>query len=172
MKKRMKFLFSLPFLALLLTVSVISCEMKHEKGEEKSNQTIDGFKHAEWSINANIYEVNIRQYTLEGTINAFRGQVPRLKEMGVDILWLMPIFPVGELNRKGSLGSYYSVKDYKAVNPKFGTMNDLKALVQEAHGMGMHVILDWVANHSAWDNPLAELHPEYYKKNEDGTFQS
>jgi glycosidase len=129
-------------------------------------------EHVEWSKNANIYEVNIRQYTEEGTINAFKKHLPRLKEMKVDILWLMPIQPIGELNRKGSLGSYYSVKDYKAVNPEFGTMEDLKALVNEAHEMGMYVILDWVANHSSWDNNWAIEHPEYYVKNDDGSFHS
>lgn len=129
-------------------------------------------KHVDWSSNANIYEVNIRQYTNEGTINAFREHIPRLKEMGVNILWLMPVQPIGELNRKGSLGSYYSVKDYKAVNSEFGTMQDLKDLVNEAHEMGMYVILDWVANHSAWDNIWTAEHPEYYVKNEDGTFHS
>lgn len=172
MKKGMKFLFSLPLLAMLLMVSVLSCEMNSGTSEEQSNQTVEGMKHVDWSVNANIYEVNIRQYTAEGTINAFRGHMPRLKEMGVDILWLMPIFPVGELNRKGSLGSYYSISDYKAVNPEFGTMVDMQALVQEAHDLGMHVILDWVANHSSWDNPMAIEHPEYYKRTDDGTFVS
>lgn len=171
MKKRMKFLFSLPLVAMLLASTVYSCEMKPGT-TEKTAQTVEGMKHVDWSVNANIYEVNIRQYTAEGTINAFRGHMPRLKEMGVDILWLMPIFPVGELNRKGSLGSYYSISDYKAVNPEFGTMDDIKALVQEAHGLGMHVILDWVANHSSWDNPMAIEHPEYYKRTDDGTFIS
>lgn len=171
MKKRIKFLFSLPLMSVLVAIAMSSCETNTGTSQQ-TNQTIEGMKHAEWSVNANIYEVNIRQYTPEGTFNAFRGHMPRLKEMGVDILWLMPIFPVGEENRKGSLGSYYSVKNYKAVNPEFGTMDDLKALVQEAHDMGMHVILDWVANHSAWDNNWATEHPEYYKKNEDGTFHS
>ena len=78
--------------------------------------------------------------------------------MGVDILWLMPVHPIGEKNRKGTLGSYYSVKDYRAVNPEFGTMDDLKSLVKKAHDMGFHVILDWVANHSAWDNNLGRRH--------------
>jgi len=172
MKKRIKFLFSLLLVAAFVAISVYSCDMNPEKKEKTPKQTVEKMKHAEWSVNANIYEVNIRQYTPEGTINAFRKHMPRLKEMGVDILWLMPIFPVGEVNRKGSLGSYYSISDYKAVNPEFGTMDDIKELVDEAHTLGMHVILDWVANHSAWDNPMAEEHPEYYQKNEDGTFHS
>lgn len=127
--------------------------------------------HPEWSKNATIYEVNIRQYTKEGTFNAFSEHLPRLKELGVDILWLMPIHPIGEKNRKGGRGSYYAVKDYRAVNPEFGTLEDLKALVNKAHDMGMYVILDWVANHSAWDNPLTETNPEWYTKDHNGNFQ-
>ncbi len=128
-------------------------------------------KHPEWSKNATIYEVNVRQYTAEGTFNAFAAHLPRLKEMGVDIIWLMPIHPIGVKNRKGSLGSEYSVKDYYGVNPEYGNLDDLKALVKKIHEMGMHVILDWVANHSAWDNPLAAEHPDWYTKTPEGNFQ-
>lgn len=99
-------------------------------------------QHPEWSKNATIYEVNIRQYTKEGTFKAFAEHLPRLKELGIDILWLMPIHPIGEMNRKGGKGSYYAVKDYRAVNPEFGTLDDLKSLVKQAHDMGMYVILD------------------------------
>ncbi len=119
-------------------------------------------KHPQWSKNANIYEVNIRQYTNEGTFKAFEEHLPRLKKMDVDILWIMPIFPISEKNRKGSLGSYYAVSDYKAVNPEFGTMNDLKGLVNKAHEMGFKVILDWVANHTGWDNAWIEEYPDWY----------
>jgi len=125
-----------------------------------------------WANNANVYEVNIRQYTPEGTINAFRKHLPRLQKMGVNILWLMPINPIGEKNRKGSLGSYYAVKDYEAVNPEYGTLDDLKALVNEAHQRDMHVLIDWVANHTAWDNPWAVNHSEWYEKDEKGNFKS
>ncbi|MDN3652836.1 alpha-amylase family glycosyl hydrolase [Thalassotalea ponticola] len=125
----------------------------------------------DWVKNATIYEVNIRQFTPQGTFNAFSEHLPRLKQLGVDILWLMPIHPIGEMNRKGNIGSYYSVKDYKAVNPEFGTMEDFKALVDKAHNMGMYVILDWVANHSAWDNPLTLTNPEWYSKDHNGSFQ-
>ncbi|NPD45984.1 MULTISPECIES: alpha-amylase family glycosyl hydrolase [unclassified Lentimicrobium] len=121
-----------------------------------------------WSKNANIYEVNIRQYTEEGTFNAFAKELPRLKKMGVDILWIMPIHPIGEKNRKGSLGSYYSIKDYKAVNPEFGDFQDFKNLVDKAHQQGMHVIIDWVANHTAWDHHWMKSNPEYYELNEQG----
>ena len=127
--------------------------------------------HPQWSKNATIYEVNIRQYTPEGTFNAFASHLPRLKDLGVDILWLMPIQPIGEKNRKGERGSYYAVKDYQAVNPEFGTMDEFKSLVDQAHELGMFVILDWVANHSAWDNPLTISNPEWYTKDHNGSFQ-
>ena len=127
--------------------------------------------HPEWSRNATIYEVNIRQYTQEGTFKAFEKHLPRLKNMGIDIIWLMPIHPIGEKNRKGSLGSYYSVKDFLGINPEFGNLQDFKHLVNEIHKLGMHVIIDWVGNHSAWDNALAKQHPEWYTKNKDGNFQ-
>ena len=109
-----------------------------------------------------IYEVNIRQYTKEGTFNAFADHLPRLKELGVDILWLMPVQPISYKNRKGTLGSYYAVKDYQKVNPEFGTMKDFKDLVDKAHSMGFKVILDWVANHTGWDNWLIVEHGEWY----------
>lgn len=124
--------------------------------------------HVAWSRNANIYEVNLRQYTQEGTIKAFAAQLPRLKKMGVDILWIMPVQPIGQKERKGTLGSYYAVKDYTAVNPEFGSMADFKAMVAQAHGLGMHVILDWVANHTAWDHAWVAEHNDWYKKNDKG----
>lgn len=109
-----------------------------------------------------IYEVNIRQHTPEGTFKAFAKDLPRLKELGVDMLWIMPIQPIGEKNRKGSLGSYYSIKEYKKTNPEFGTLEDFKSLVDQAHQLDFQVILDWVPNHTAWDNPWITTHPEYY----------
>jgi len=129
-------------------------------------------QHPEWSKNATIYEVNVRQYTKEGTFKAFEPHLQRLKDMGIDIIWLMPIHPIGEEKRKGTLGSEYSVKDYYGVNSEYGTMEDFKALVKKIHDMGMYVILDWVANHSAWDNPIAKDHPDWYTKNPEGNFQS
>jgi len=124
--------------------------------------------HPEWSKNAVIYEVNIRQYTPEGTFRAFEQQLPRLKAMGVDILWLMPINPIGLENRKGTLGSYYSVRDYLGINPEFGTLDDFKALVKKIHELGMHVIIDWVANHTSWDNHLITEHPNWYSHDSTG----
>ena len=129
-------------------------------------------KHPEWTKNATIYEVNIRQYTPEGTFKAFETHLQRLKDMGIDILWIMPVNPIGLKNRKGTLGSEYSVKDYYGVNPEFGTMDDFKHLINTAHQMGFHVILDWVANHSAWDNTLVTQHPDWYIKDKDGNFTS
>ncbi|MEM1330404.1 MAG: alpha-amylase family glycosyl hydrolase [Planctomycetota bacterium] len=118
-----------------------------------------------------IYEVNLRQATPEGTLDAFReDHLPRLADMGVGILWLMPIHPIGELERKGGLGSYYAVRDYKAVNPEFGDKEDFREFVDAAHKAGMLVILDWVANHTAWDHPWTESNPEWFTKGEDGGF--
>lgn len=124
--------------------------------------------HPEWIKDAVIYQVNTRQFTSEGTFAAAQEHLPRLAELGVDVLWLMPIHPIGEDKRKGSLGSPYSVRDFQDVNPEFGTKEDFKAFVDEAHALGMKVILDWVANHSAWDNPLMETNPDWYDKGPDG----
>ncbi len=133
-----------------------------------TNTQATGFPHVPWSRNANIYEVNVRQFTPEGTFTAFESHLPRLQKMGVDILWFMPVQPIGVKNRKGSLGSYYSISDYTAVNPEFGTLADFKRVVAQAHQLGMKVILDWVANHTAWDHPWVAQHPDWYKKNELG----
>ena len=125
--------------------------------------------HAEWSKNAVIYEVNIRQYTPEGTFAAFTKEIPRLKTLGVDVLWIMPVQPIGKLNRKGSLGSYYSISNYHEFNPEFGTKEDFIALVNAAHADGLRVILDWVANHTAFDHPWITEHRAYYTLKSDGT---
>lgn len=124
----------------------------------------------DWSKNLSIYEVNLRQYSKEGTIKAFLPHLPRLKEMGVGILWLMPINPIGEINRKGSLGSYYAVKDYYGLNTEFGTKEDFALLVKEVHKLGMYLIIDWVANHTSWDNALAKTNPDFFKKDSSGNF--
>lgn len=128
-------------------------------------------KHPEWAKNAVIYQINTRQFTREGTFRAAEAHLPRLKELGVDILWLMPVHKIGEKNRKGTLGSPYSVRDYYSVNPEFGTLEDLKHFVSAAHAEGMHVILDWVANHTAWDNNLVAEHPEWYDRDYKGDFR-
>lgn len=126
----------------------------------------------DWVKNATLYELNIRQFSEEGTLLAIIPQLPRLKSLGIDIIWLMPIHPIGEVHRKGSLGSYYAVKDYWSVNPEFGTKEDLKTLIDAIHQQGMYVILDWVANHTSWDNAMVTDHPEWYMKSRKNTFQS
>ena len=128
--------------------------------------------HPEWSENAVIYEVNLRQYTPEGTVGAFARHLPRLKELGADILWFMPVHPISEKERKGTLGSYYAVADYKAFNPEFGTMDDFKAMVSKAHEMGFKVIIDWVPNHTGCDNRWVAEHPDWYVHDEDGELVS
>ncbi|MCF8261614.1 MAG: alpha-amylase [Melioribacteraceae bacterium] len=154
---------------LLLFLFLIACNVE----QNESNVEIDnssGVVHPEWSYDATIYEANIRQFSEEGTFNAFSEGLPAIKNMGVDIIWLMPIHPIGEKNRKGSLGSYYAVKNYLGVNPEFGTEDDLRNLVNKIHEMGMYVIIDWVANHSSWDNPLTVTNPEFYTTDENGNF--
>lgn len=124
--------------------------------------------HVDWAKNAVIYEVNLRQGTPERNLKGMTAELPRLKELGVDILWLMPIHPISEVNRKGTLGSYYAVADYKAVNPEFGTFEDLKAFVAKAHELGMKVIIDEVCNHTGCDNAWVKTNPEFYAKNDKG----
>ncbi|MGL4805102.1 MAG: alpha-amylase family glycosyl hydrolase [Bacteroidales bacterium] len=117
---------------------------------QKTTDTVS-VKPIDWWNDATIYEINTRQFSSSGSFEEVRKQLPRLKEMGVDILWFMPVQPIGSKNRKGSLGSYYSIQDYTAINPEFGSMDDFKQLVDDAHKQGMKVILDWVANHTSWD---------------------
>ncbi len=127
--------------------------------------------HPEWSREAVLYQINTRQFTPEGTFAAAERQLPRLKALGVDVLWLMPIHPIGIKNRKGTLGSPYSVRDYYDVNPELGTKTDFRHFVDAAHAQGFRVILDWVANHTAWDNALAKDHPDWYEKDWQGHFR-
>jgi glycosidase len=122
----------------------------------------------DWAKNAVIYEVNLRQYTPQGTINAFSDHIPRLKEMGVDVLWLMPVFPISKSKRKGTLGSYYAVSDFRQINPEFGTDVDMKNLIEKIHAYKMKVIIDWVPNHTGWDHTWLIKNPDYYTKGKDG----
>ena len=124
----------------------------------------NNYKKADWINNTNVYEVNLRQYTKEGTFNAFAKELPRLKEMGVETLWFMPITPIAQKNMKGSLGSYYACSDYTSINAEFGNLTDFKKLVTQAHDMGFKVIIDWVANHTGWDHVWTKTHPEYFEK--------
>jgi 1,4-alpha-glucan branching enzyme len=123
-----------------------------------------------WSRNLTIYEVNLRQYTTGGTIREFREHLPRLKSLGAGILWFMPLQPIGTLNRKGTLGSYYSIRNYTSIDNAYGTLEEFISLVKEIHDMGMFVILDWVANHTAWDHHWTKEHPEYYRLDAKGHF--
>ena len=161
MNSRFFILYLIPLILILAT----SCAAKKSADAQDSTPRVT---HPDWAQNATIYEVNVRQYSENGTFAEFQQQLPRLKAMGVKILWLMPIHPIGELNRKGTLGSYYSVRDYRAVNPEFGTMDDFKALVQAVHAQEMYIIIDWVANHCAWDNALLAEHPEWFTKDSTG----
>ena len=126
----------------------------------------------EWTRDAVVYEVNVRQFTPEGTFQALTGHLRRLDNLGVDILWLMPVQPIGKDRRKGSLGSYYSIADYTAINPEHGTAADFRAFVDSAHALGMKVILDWVANHSAFDHPWTTEHRDWYVSRADGTISN
>jgi glycosidase len=137
-----------------------------------TQNTSTDFAHVPWSHQTNIYEVNVRQFTAEGTLKALEAHLPRLQELGVGILWFMPIQPIGQKNRKGGLGSYYAIRDYTAVNPEFGTLADFLRLVEKAHALGMKVILDWVANHTAWDHPWVATHKERYKLDDKGAVYS
>ncbi|WP_104735463.1 alpha-amylase family glycosyl hydrolase [Hanstruepera ponticola] len=175
---------------LLLTLSILaSC--KQEKKVEAIEEIITEESSEIQPINddvlesAVIYEANIRQYSEEGTFDAFTKDIPQLKDLGVKIIWLMPINPISETKRKATggdfadliedeterakmLGSYYAVSDYKAVNPEFGNIEDFRELVKTAHDNGIYVILDWVPNHTGWDHVWIKEHPEYYVKNDKG----
>ncbi|HEU4473036.1 MAG TPA: alpha-amylase family glycosyl hydrolase [Flavisolibacter sp.] len=156
------------FFALLTCFSAVwisSCTNEGGKtaglqSAQPDTAMIDG--HPAWIMQGNIYEVNVRQYTPEGTFNAFAKHLPRLRDMGVQTLWFMPVQPIGIEGRKGSLGSYYAISDYKGINPEFGTMTDWKTLVDSIHAMGMKVIIDWVPNHTSPDHPWVKNHPEFY----------
>lgn len=126
--------------------------------------------HSNWTYNSVVYEMNVRQLTPEGTFAAAARQLPRIKSVGVDVVWLMPIHPIGVLERKGTLGSYYAPRNYREVNPEYGTLEDFDAFVSEAHRLGMKVILDWVANHTSPDSEWAQKHPDWFLHDADGKF--
>lgn len=154
-------------MASMLMIALISwtaCQPKKEtEQKEEKTRPVSTVVTPDWAKDATIYEINTRQFSHEGTFNAMRKHLPRLKALGIDILWFMPIHPIGKLNRKQGLGSYYSVQDYRGVNDEFGNFEDFKSLVDTAHQMGFKVILDWVANHTSFDHAWVEAHPEWYK---------
>jgi len=170
----------------LVSLMFYSCK-KEQKVEEKADVLIPSIEPVNPSMmeNAVIYEANIRQYSPEGTFNAFTKDLPVLRELGVKIVWVMPINPISKIKRKATdgrftseiedenernkyLGSYYSVSDYKAINPEYGTLEDFKNLVKTAHENGIYLIVDWVPNHTGWDHPWITDHPDFYTQNEKG----
>ncbi|HET7476093.1 MAG TPA: alpha-amylase family glycosyl hydrolase [Dermatophilaceae bacterium] len=128
-------------------------------------------QHPQWSKNATIYQINTRHFTPEGTFRAAEEHLPRIKELGAVIVWVMPVHVIGEENRKGELGSPYAVRDYFSVSPEFGDLDDLRHFVARAHELGLYVILDWVANHTAWDSNLVSDHPDWYVRDWKGDFR-
>jgi 1,4-alpha-glucan branching enzyme len=168
----MKIMDKFPVILLLIlfvvVIAIAGCSLFGRKKEIKP--FVSDVVHPPWSKNVVLYEVNIRQYTGKGTFKAFEGHLQRLSDLGIGVLWFMPIYPIGILNRKGELGSYYSVKDYMDVNPEFGTIEDFTEVVKKAHELGMHVLLDWVPNHTSWDNKLTIDHPEWFVRDTTGRF--
>jgi glycosidase len=153
-------------LFLLLALIVFSCKEKDTKPVIASE--VKPAVHPAWIMQGNIYEVNVRQYTPEGTFNAFAKHLDRLKEMGVQTLWFMPLNPISKKDRKGVLGSYYAVSDYTAINPEYGTINDWKQLVKTIHDKRMKVMIDWVPNHTGADHRWLTTHPDFYVKDSTG----
>lgn len=157
---------------LLLSLLILSCQNQSEVARKPQIKTIQDLPflpiNDEIISKAVLYEANIRQYSIEGTFNAFKEDLPKLKKMGVKIIWLMPINPISNTKSKGPLGSYYAVSNYTKVNPEFGTLTDFKSLVNKAHQLGMYVILDWVPGHTGWDHVWIKEHSDYYLKNKKG----
>lgn len=167
-----KFFAALPA-ALLLFTACNNTATTNASGNDSagggavgSEATVEG--HPAWIAQGNVYEVNVRQYTPEGTFNAFAQSLQRLKDMGVQTLWFMPINPISKTDRKGQLGSYYAVSDYTGINPEYGTLADWKSLVDKAHGMGFKVVIDWVPNHTGADHPWLTQHPNFFVKDSSG----
>lgn len=155
---------------LIIILLCVGCD-KPAGGKEKDKSHATSYQESSFPeklASSTIYEVNIRQFTPEGTFKAFSSHLPRLKKLGVDVLWLMPIHPISEINRKGTLGSYYAPKDFTGVNPEFGSLEDFKNLLHEAHDMGFHLILDWVPNHTGRNHHWINEHPDYYVTDEEG----
>ncbi|WP_317972612.1 alpha-amylase family glycosyl hydrolase [Paenibacillus sp. CCS19] len=161
MRRTWKWLIAMPLLVSMVGLTACSAGEETAMQKEPVKETADSQQQSsvgrvptpDWAAKAVMYEVNVRQYTKEGTFSAFEQHLPRLKELGVDILWFMPIYPISHTKRNGTVGSPYAVDDYKAVNPDMGTADDFKSLVNKAHELGFKVMLDWVANHTGWDNP-------------------
>lgn len=148
--------------------TAFTADAQSKQRQQRVKQKVAEAPAPDWMANAVIYEANLRQGTPERNLKGLQKELPRLRDLGVNIIWLMPIHPISEKERKGELGSYYAVKDYKAVNPEFGTMEDFKEFVKAAHDLGLKVILDEVCNHTGADNVWVTEHPEYYAKDRKG----
>ena len=122
----------------------------------------------EWR-NLNIYSIFLRNFSKKGTFNAVHSELDRIKHLGTDVIWFLPFYPIGELNRKGSVGSPYAIKDFRSIDPAIGTLDDFKLLVQEIHKREMKVMIDIVFNHTAPDSILVQEHPEWFYKKPDGS---
>ncbi|MDX2129102.1 MAG: alpha-amylase family glycosyl hydrolase [Chloroherpetonaceae bacterium] len=160
------------FVLLILFVAFIGTLLFFFRGYAKSPKALSNETAPtppDWIKNAVIYEIFIRDFTPAGNISSLTQKLLQIKEMGVTVIWLMPIHPIGEIKRKGSVGSPYSVKDYYEISPDLGTKADFKIFVQEAHQLGLRVMLDWVGNHTSWDHVLMKSHPEYYKRDSSGS---
>ena len=162
-------------LLVALTLASLACKQTAATKATPGLPGVNTLRTPDWAKNAVIYEANIRQFSKAGTFNAFTQDLPRIKDLGADIIWLMPIYPISDTNRKchdeatsKCYGSYYAAIDFEAVNPEFGTMADLNRLVNRAHELGMKVILDFVPNHTGWNSKWMREHPEWYKKGPDG----
>jgi len=166
----MKPLFKFTFLLFLVIFTNVSCNsgQKEEALIVLPEVVTTQSPIPEWVNSAGIYEVNIRQYSKEGTFRAFSASLPRLQKMGIKILWFMPVFSISTDKKKGSLGSYYAVSDYLKINPAFGTEEDFLNVVNQSHQLGMKVILDWVPNHTGWSHIWIKNHPDYYTKDANG----
>ncbi len=170
--KKMKLYLSILVFAFSSSGMLSSCETS-DNGETNQPSSKYGqygtfFENVPESENVTIYQVNIRAFSEEGNLQGVLDRMDYIKSLGANVIYLMPIYPVGEERSAGDLGSPYAIKDYKAVNPEFGDLEDLRAVVDAAHQSDMAVILDFVANHTAWDNAWITEHPEYYQQDENG----
>ena len=156
------------YITLSFIITFVSCKQSNKEVVSSPEVAVFQPTFPQKIEGSTIYEVNIRQFTPQGTFNAFSEHLPRLKELGVDVLWLMPIHPISKTNRKGPLGSYYAPQNYTEVNPEFGSLEDFKALLNKAHDMGFYLILDWVPNHTGRDHAWVTEHPDYYIRDAEG----
>ena len=170
----MKFYMNVSFIIGLAMIAFFATSCNQSNGEAPIEKGItpnrSSVVHADWTKNMVIYEVNTRNFSEGGTFKELEAHLPRLKELGVTTLWFMPVQTLATKNIKGDLGSPYALKDYESINPRLGTMDEFKSLVQKIHDLEMYVLIEWVANHTGWDHELTESHPEWYLKDSTGNF--